>query len=237
MRPLQNVSSEFGAPMGRPDNICNTDYPVQFELERLKWVDGDYDVGGAYWGRPDNDYIYRAEGESPDALECVFVRGRSLDEVKAEIIKIYPQATFSKTAELEEFLSAYRETALAISPNDFYEENMEEENEYLADSGREVSPECDAALRRHCEAFLEAHGALVAEATEGPDYTLAQAGSDFWLTRNGHGVGYLDRNLDEVGVQLDDAACAFKEVNLYIGDDNQIHCDDENFEPRPAPGP
>ena len=64
MYELSEVGGSRGAPMGRSDNIVDTDYPVEFEIERLQWVDGDYDQGGAYWGGGGGEYIYRAEGES-----------------------------------------------------------------------------------------------------------------------------------------------------------------------------
>ena len=49
------------------------------------------------------------------------------------------------------------------------------------------------------------------------------AGHDFWLTRNGHGAGFWDRGLGEAGKKLTDAAHAFGECNLYLGDDDVIH--------------
>lgn len=43
-----------------------------------------------------------------------------------------------------------------------------------------------------CEQFQTANAALLEEAYD-RDYDAAQAGRDFWYTRNGHGVGYWDR--------------------------------------------
>lgn len=54
----------------------------------------------------------------------------------------------------------------------------------------------------------------------------AQAGHDFWLTRNGHGVGFWESGRgwsDEVGERLDKAAKAFGVVDLYVGDDGKIY--------------
>jgi len=48
---------------------------------------------------------------------------------------------------------------------------------------------------------------------------LEQAGHDFWLTRNGHGAGYWDRGLGEVGEMLSEAATAFGMVDLFVLDD------------------
>lgn len=52
----------------------------------------------------------------------------------------------------------------------------------------------------------------------------AQAGRDFWLTRNGHGAGFWDGDYpDDIGERLTQAAEAFGEYCLYVGDDGKIH--------------
>lgn len=46
----------------------------------------------------------------------------------------------------------------------------------------------------------------------------------FWLSRNGHGVSFSDDGWDDDAAErLDNAAQAFGEVNLYIGDDGKIY--------------
>lgn len=56
------------------------------------------------------------------------------------------------------------------------------------------------------------------------DYTEADcAGHDFWLTRNGHGAGFWDRGLGELGDRLSEAAEAFGEAHLYAGDDGKLY--------------
>ena len=59
-------------------------------------------------------------------------------------------------------------------------------------------------------------------------YDDEQIGHDFWLTRNGHGAGFWDGDYEETpgdGKKLTEIAKTFKEVNLYVGDDGQIHGD------------
>lgn len=51
------------------------------------------------------------------------------------------------------------------------------------------------------------------------------AGHDFWLTRNGHGAGFWDRGLGDVGVTLSAACRPYGESNLYIGDDGKLYVD------------
>jgi len=61
---LSNVSSKYGAPMGRPNTLPDdTEAPIELTLYELAWVDGDYDAGGAYWGGSDREHIYCADGD------------------------------------------------------------------------------------------------------------------------------------------------------------------------------
>ena len=52
--------------------------------------------------------------------------------------------------------------------------------------------------------------------------TVEQAGHDFWLSRNGHGAGFFDREA-EGAMDLQDAARAFGSADLYIGDDKNLY--------------
>jgi hypothetical protein len=45
--------------------------------------------------------------------------------------------------------------------------------------------------------------------------TPEQIGHDFWLTRNGHGAGFWDRGIGELGVKLSDLAKTFGAVSVY----------------------
>jgi hypothetical protein len=83
MFPFQkNVSSQFGAPMGRhSDEIPEGS---QVHIRKVPFVDGDYDPGGAYWG-------------SGDTIWCIwndeytaYVRSRSKEEAQAN----FPKAVF-----------------------------------------------------------------------------------------------------------------------------------------------
>lgn len=60
------------------------------------------------------------------------------------------------------------------------------------------------------------------------------AGHDFWLTRNGHGVGFWDGDWPEPwGELLTDACKAYGEVDLYVGDDGKLYFGgEEEFKPR-----
>lgn len=45
-----------------------------------------------------------------------------------------------------------------------------------------------------------------------------QIGHDLWLTQNGHGAGFWDRGLGEVGTRLTDAAHKYGNIDLYVHD-------------------
>ena len=80
-----------------------------------------------------------------------------------------------------------------------------------------------------CEKFQRENAADLVLYRDMREYDPSQgtideyAGHDFWLTRNGHGVGFWDRGLDELGDRLSDAAHKFGETNLYVGDDGKIY--------------
>ena len=47
-------------------------------------------------------------------------------------------------------------------------------------------------------------------------------GPDYWLTRNGHGVGFWDRGLDDLGDRLTERAESEGEKHVFINDDNLL---------------
>ena len=50
-----------------------------------------------------------------------------------------------------------------------------------------------------------------------------QFGHDFWLTRNGHGAGFWDRGLGEVGEKLTELAKTYGSSDAYVGDDGKVY--------------
>lgn len=90
----------------------------------------------------------------------------------------------------------------------------------------DLHPDSLAAIRADCEAWQAANADLLAQAYAAGDYDAAQAGRDYWFTRNGHGVGFWDRKeLDSpgrigtglsIGQRLSDA-CRYREVYAFYG--------------------
>ena len=94
---LPNVSSRFGAQMGRmsifPENRKTTG---KLKYRTLKWVDRDYDENGAYWGNNGRDSIYFFFGdlEGEEFTTQIFIRATSIQDAKDRVLEILPEVTF-----------------------------------------------------------------------------------------------------------------------------------------------
>lgn len=95
-----------GSAMGRR-NILPDDpsQPCKLSMIRLNWRDGDYDAGGAYWGRVPGDFIWWASNRAdkaggyhtdgaPGCLIEVFVRAKTRQGAKVLVRDLLPGATF-----------------------------------------------------------------------------------------------------------------------------------------------
>jgi len=91
----------------------------------------------------------------------------------------------------------------------------------------DIDPETLEQMSRDCAEFQRQNAADLAQyAMNGKEWSAeAQGGHDFWLSRNGHGAGFFDRdNLPEdARERLQEAAQQWGEVYLYVGDDGKIH--------------
>lgn len=122
---------------------------------------------------------------------------------------------------LDDFTRGYIECALWCS----YDNADESGGEPLDanHSADDFSPDTLQAIVEECRMFQLNCAPALAVAYEHAGYNPARAGHDFWLTRNGHGVGYWDRDLGGIGDILADAARAAGERDLYVGDDGKVH--------------
>ena len=84
---------------------------------------------------------------------------------------------------------------------------------------QDIAPESFAQMRKDVTDFVKANKLLLARSGA----SEAQIGHDFWLTRNGHGAGFWDRGLGELGNQLTEACKTYAGVDLYVGDDGLIY--------------
>lgn len=94
--------------------------------------------------------------------------------------------------------------------------------EYLDETESELSDDALAEMEKDCQTFFDINKADLQMFTE-QGYDEAAVGHDFWLTRNGHGAGFWDRDLGELGERLTQAAHDFGSCELYLGSDGQIH--------------
>ena len=83
----------------------------------------------------------------------------------------------------------------------------------------DISPKTLKTMRMDCEEFTRKAWNLIVEA----DISPSTVGHDFWLTRNGHGAGFWDRGLGDIGDKLTTLCKEFPNVDLYVGDDNLIY--------------
>jgi hypothetical protein len=115
------------------------------------------------------------------------------------------------------FLDGYLEAALWSSTD----ESDESGGEPL-DKNYSISDVSDDLMRQaiaDCNSFVTKNEKLLDQV----GHDDSQHGHDFWLTRNGHGAGFWDRNYGKPGDDLSEAAKSFGNFNLYVGDDGKIY--------------
>lgn len=98
------------------------------------------------------------------------------------------EAAQRRAANLAQFIAGYEEAL------DFTECGPD------ADPGiaeAALAPSAHLENARTCAAFVHANTAPLANATGRVGYGWVEAGRDFWFTRNGHGVGFWDREVLE----------------------------------------
>ena len=115
----------------------------------------------------------------------------------------------TKTA-ADKFTQAYLEAALATSTDD---DGDPLDREYNVN---DIADDTRRKMEQDCKKFQRDNDDAIRGRAE-------EAGTDFWLTRNGTGSGFWDGDWDDAGDALSDSAKDFGEFNLYIGDDGELH--------------
>ena len=86
-------------------------------------------------------------------------------------------------------------------------------------------------IETDCVKFIESNHDDLVEYADNVSYNSEEclsayevAGHDFWLTRNGHGAGFWDRNGidDDLGNRLTDSCKDFGECWIYVNDDQTL---------------
>ena len=216
MSQFENVSSPRGAPMGRPE-IVTTHWAI-VKVFKVKMVDGDYDDGGAYWGGgPGTQPLYCCEGHNEDGDIRLFTRADSLDEAREAFKARYPGLTYVVDPD-EEFLDRMTEgfiECMCWAESGGPESTLGE----FADPGM-LTEKAEAACREACADFIHfctEVGISLPDVPLRPD----QIGHDFWFTLQGHGAGFWDRGMGDLGERLTDVAKTFS-YEAWVEDD-EIH--------------
>ena len=119
--------------------------------------------------------------------------------------------------DVNEVIEAYIEAAL-WSTTDESDENGGEPMDlnYTKD---DIDPESLQRIIVDCTQFVHDNIELI----KAGNITSEMVGYDFWLTRNGHGCGFFDRDLGDIGDKLTDICDEWGELHPYVGDDGKIY--------------
>lgn len=120
---------------------------------------------------------------------------------------------------LKQFIAGYIECALWAESSDVDGEGTDDRS-----IGTVATLALETRMKLEMDAskfYVDNMDFLDAANLAGRDYD--HLGHDYWLSRNGHGTGFWDRDLGLVGDALHEAAKKTGERNLYIGDDGLIH--------------
>lgn len=218
-----------GAALGRVtvDEPTEDTYKTPLLLKRVPIDKGGYDPNGMYFGEGENlywlasedgkiDRVYRAKDDHAAIAHAGNLYTLAKIPTKVEGLKVEVG-----DVELDAFTQQYLETALWSSTD-----NADDSGGAPLDQNYDVDdfdPAFILEAKRECEDFQKAQAKLLAKAYEHSGYDEGSAGHDFWLTRCGHGAGFWDRGLGDVGDQLTKACRPYGNVDLYVGDDGKIH--------------
>jgi len=124
---LSPASSQYGASMGRSDTVGEYSLAHSFKVQKLAWIDGDYDTGGAYWGHTAGESIFRfyADGFDGDPVEH-FVRANSAqsaikvidDQYTLSSFQILPDELDESTPEGKLYWSSFNRLELQMTLED-----------------------------------------------------------------------------------------------------------------------
>lgn len=110
----------------------------------------------------------------------------------------------------EAMIRGYLDCALWSSTDESDESGGEPmDNNYTTS---DIDDQTKRQMRADVSKFFIKNRALI----DAGGQTDEQVGHDFWLSRNGHGAGFFDRDLGDVGDRLQAAAKKFGGFNLYV---------------------
>ncbi len=136
--------------------------------------------------------------------------------------------TTRTTPKIDAFTRGYLEAALWTSDPDPGSGQWYEHDDWTIDN---IDPKSLARAIEVCKDFQDANREDLDEVSDTYHVDDSQHGHDFWLTRNGHGVGFWDRGYGDVGRRLSDASKVYGSADVMgpeTGDNGA--CSDEQLE-------
>jgi len=182
------------------------------------------DVGEAYFSNYCDLPGYRL---AADMAEYTILYDNEFEDVEEEVIEL----------DVDDVLDGYLEAALFTGTDETDPDSTGGEPLDKNYSTDDFSKATVAKARKDVEKFLgemEIAIAMIHDEFEAADkmyeareYDSGNVGHDFWMTRNGHGVGFWDRPDEMYGKrlakELTSISKKYGEVYTYIGDDGEIH--------------
>jgi len=183
------------------------------------------------------EFILETAGRVPiagaDHIQGATLAFDNLDEFTRGYIEALFFTSECPGVDTEEFLTAEHQEAMregqadGVLPGDvgFADLHPEALKEIIEDCQafqRDAAELLAAAYARTNSAWQAGDGSLGIGGPAEP-YSAASAGRDFWFTRNGHGVGFWDRDAlkaDDLGEQLSTRARTYGETDAFFGNDH-----------------
>lgn len=119
---------------------------------------------------------------------------------------------------LEDFYKGYVACALWTGTHDD-DVGTPLDDDYTKDDFSERAREM---MWEDCVDFVQDNWPILAQYEKIQGCNGRQAGHDFCLTRNGHGAGFWDRGIGDIGDVLTDLSAQAGESHVYVSDDHEL---------------
>lgn len=128
---------------------------------------------------------------------------------------------------LDDFTQGYIEAMFFTSTGSGNDDDMEDATvaEMALETWQKIIDDCTKWQRQNTT--------ILALAAQQPGYGMMKAGRDYWYTRNGHGVGFWDREELEAAIiginnetnlaEVLTERCEYRGLTLYRGDDGLLY--------------
>lgn len=123
--------------------------------------------------------------------------------------------------DMEDFIKGYVDSALWSSTDNSDDSGGDPLDDNYGPG--DLTIEAVLSIREDCMDFINGNTADLILYMAERYADLSYAGHDFWLTRCGHGTGFWDRGLGELGERLTAAAKVYGDCYIYVGDDKKLH--------------